>query len=165
MDMMPAAGPQARSCFLAIVMERAVIQGEWGGEKWLARSAVCDGSLPGAPRRVLVERDDLTQILFPGCRIELTPKESEGYLLNVSSPRPKIFVMWRMHDGLAHPDLLSVSYHEGARWMDNEENVDSVPLPEALRPWIAAFADAHYVPEKKGGRYATNKDKGRMGHF
>jgi hypothetical protein len=33
-----------------------------------------------------------------------------------------------------------------------------------LLPWIADFVDAHYRPEpQKAKRYASNKDKGRMG--
>jgi len=154
------------ACSVSVVMERMALQSRWVDEKWSAKGAVCDGSEAGAPERVIMQREGLTHVLFPGCRIVLTPKEAEGYFLNISSPEPKIFVMWRMHDALARPELLTVSYHEGARWMDSEENVDSVALPEVLRPWLAQYAAANYRPEpKKPKRYASNKDKGRMGHF
>jgi len=33
-------------------------------------------------------------------------------------------------------------------------------------PWIREFAERHYKPEpKKPKRYASNKDKGRMGRI
>ncbi|MNC93771.1 hypothetical protein D3C83_104780 [compost metagenome] len=71
-----------------------------------------------------------------------------------------------MHDEIARPDLLTVSYHEGARWMDSDENVDGVALPPELLPWIVEFLEQHYHPEPpQPKRYASNKDKGRMGHF
>ena len=50
--------------------------------------------------------------------------------------------------------------------MDSDEKVDGVPLPAELVPWIREFAVRHYKPEpKKQKRYASNKDKGRMGRF
>jgi hypothetical protein len=157
---------ESTACYVSVIMERATVASRWGGETWTARGVVCDGSAPGAPERVIVEREGLTQILFPGCRIALTPKEAEGYLLNLSSPEPKIFVMWRLHENLARPEHLTVSYQEGARWMDSEENVDGVPLPNELRPWIAQYAADNYKPEpKKPKRYASSKDKGRMGNY
>ncbi len=159
-----ATGPTA--CSVGVIMERLTLTGPWGGESWSAKGVVCDGSAPGAPERVIVQGDGMTQILFPGLEIALTRQEAEGYFLNISSPEPKIFVMWRLHDNVARPELLTVSYHEGARWMDNEEHVDCVPLPGELRPWLAQFAAENYKPEpKKPKRYASNKDKGRMGHF
>jgi hypothetical protein len=84
--------------------------------------------------------------------------------MNITSPQPKVFVMWRMHDAIARPEMLTVSYNEGARWMDSDEHVDGVPLPPELLPWIGQFAELHYKPEpRKPRRYASNKDKGRMG--
>lgn len=164
MDTTPPNDPSA--CTVSIIMERVPVASRWAGEKWTATTALCDRSAPGAPQQVIVEREGLTRIRFPGCRIALTPKEAEGYFLNISSPEPRIFVMWRLHDDIAWPELLTVSYHEGARWMDNEENVDGVPLPDELRPWISRYAAANYKPEpKKPKRYASNKDKGRMGNY
>jgi hypothetical protein len=86
--------------------------------------------------------------------------------MHITSPQPKVFVLWRMHEEIARPDLLTVSYHEGARWMDSDENVDGVALPPELLPWIVEFLEQHYRPEPpKPKRYASSKDKGRMGHF
>ena len=58
-----------------------------------------------------------------------------------------------------------MSYNEGARWADSGETVDGVPLPAELLPWVAQFVEEHYEPEPpKARRYASNKDRGRMGH-
>ncbi len=70
-----------------------------------------------------------------------------------------------MHDELARPERVTVSYHEGARWMDSDEKVDGVPLPAELVPWIREFATLHYKPEpKKQKRYASNRDKAAWAH-
>ena len=156
----------ARSYPLAVIMERTALTSRWASEKWEAKGVVQDASAPGSTPRRIVEREGLTQVLFPGHRLDLRRDEAEGYWLNISSPTPKVFVLWRLIDDLAQPQMLTVSYAEGARWMDSGEQVDSVSVPHDLLPWMVAFVEAHYKPEpRKPRRYASNKDKGRMGHF
>jgi hypothetical protein len=146
---------------IAVIMERVRLANRWATERWEAKGVVRDMSPPGSAERVIVSEERITQMLFPGFVLKLHPDEAEGYLYNVTSPEPKVFVMWRMRDEIARPEFLSVSYHEGARWMDTEENVGGVALPTDLLPWIADFAAAHYRPEaRKKVRYASSKDKG-----
>jgi len=151
---------------LAIIMEHVVLDNRWAAERWEAKGAVRDVSPPDSAQRVIVRGEKLTQVLFPGHLLRLHRDEAEGYYLNITSPQPKVFVLWRMRDEQAQPERLTVSYHEGARWMDSDEHVDGVPLPAELLPWISEFVEQHYRPEpNKPKRYASNKDKGRMGGF
>jgi hypothetical protein len=115
---------------------------------------------------VIVKNADCTQFLYPGHRLELTRDEAEGYYLNITSPEPKVFVLWRWIDGTAKPQRLTVSYGEGTRWADSGEQVDGVLVPPDLLAWMAGFVDANYRPEPpKPRRYASSKDKGRMGRL
>lgn len=149
----------------AVVMERIALTNRWVSEKWEAKCVVPDLD-PQAEPRVVQDSADLTQIIFPGLQIVLRRDEVEGYQMNITSPEPKIFVLWRMHEAVAKPEMLTVSYNEGARWMDSDESVDSVPLPVELVPWIARYCEQNYRPEpRKKPKYATNKDKGRMGNW
>lgn len=151
---------------VAVIMERVKLANRWVQEQWGARAVLCDDAGAGTPHRVLVQHDDLLQILFPGQRIALRQDEAEGYYMNVTSPQPHVFVLWRMQGDIARPELLTVSYHEGARWMDSDEHVDGVPLPAELLPWISEFVERNYRPEQpKAKRYASNKDRGRMGRY
>lgn len=145
---------------VAVVMTcRALPGNRWLSEQWEASAVV----LGAAPQAATLEPG---QHLYPGLDIRLYRDEAEGYLYNIQSPEPKVFVMWRMHDDVARPERVTVSYHEGARWMDSDEKVDGVPLPAELIPWIRTFAELNYRPEpKKPKRYASNKDRGRMGHI
>ena len=150
---------------VAVIMERVKIEHRWASERWEAKGVVRDIEPAGSGERVIVADERITQILFPGFTLKLHPDEAEGYLYNITSPQPKVFVMWRMQDSVARPARLTVSYHEGARWMDAEETVDGVALPPDLVPWIGEFAAAHYKPEtKKKKRYASSKDKGVASH-
>jgi hypothetical protein len=155
-----------RSHALAVIMQRTALVNRWATEKWEAKGVLEDLGAPGSAPKVIVEHEGLTQMLHPGLRLRLQRDEAEGYYLNLTSPEPKVFVLWRMVDDIARPQMLTVSYGEGTRWADSGEQVDGVPIPVDLLPWIAAFVDAHYRPEpKKEKRYASNKDQGRMGRF
>ena len=152
---------------VAVVMERVRLADRWATERWEAKGVVRDTAPPGAGESVIVADERAMQVLFPGFTLKLHPDEAEGYVYNITSPQPKVFVMWRVHeDGIARPAGLTVSYHEGARWMDSEEAVAGVALPPDLMQWIAEFAAEHYKPEepKKKKRYASSKDKGVASH-
>ncbi len=149
---------------VAVVMQRGATANRWVSEMWEAKGVVRDGAAPGTSYRVIVREQTLTQFLFPGHVIRLQRGEAEGYYLNITSAEPKVFILWRMLDEVAQPVMLSVSYHQGARWADSGESVDGVPIPEELLPWIGEFVEQNYEPEPpKQKRYASNKDKGRMG--
>jgi hypothetical protein len=147
---------------IAVIMERVRLTNRWATERWEAKGVVRDVMPAGSGERVIVDDESAMQILFPGFTLKLHPDEAEGYIYNITSPQPKVFIMWRLgDDGIARPESLSVSYHEGARWMDSEETVGGVALPPELLPWIAEFAAEHYKPEpRKKVRYASSKDKG-----
>jgi hypothetical protein len=155
------------ACRVAVIMERAALRNRWLDEKWEAKGVVQEVeavTAAGSAPRVIVRTERTTQLLFPGHRIELKRDEAEGYYLNLTSPEPKVFVLWRFVDDVAQPQRLTVSYGEGARWADSGEQVDGVAIPAELIPWIAEYVEAHYRPEPpKPKRYASSRDKGRMG--
>jgi hypothetical protein len=149
---------------MAVIMQRSALTNRWATEMWEATGVVPDQAPRGTPERVIVRDEKLMQILFTGHEIRLVRDEAEGYYLNLTSPQPKVFVLWRMRDEIARPEFLSVSYNEGTRWADSGESVDGVPIPAELLPWIGEFVEQHYRPEPaKAKRYASSRDKGRMG--
>lgn len=143
---------------VAVIMERKVLANKWADFQWEAIGVVPDDGRDSVPRRIY-EDARRAQWLFPGFALELYIDEAEGYFANITSPEPRLFVMWRLEDELARPVLITVSYHEAARMMDANEQVDGVPLPVDIRDWMAEFTARHYKPEagKKGGRYASSK--------
>ena len=93
--------------------------------------------------------------LFPGFAVELFRDDAEGYHLNLASPAPCWFVMWRMDEDtgtntpLARPVAVSLSYHDAGRWLDAQESVEQVPAAPEVLEGLRAFVDAHYQPEPK----------------
>jgi uncharacterized protein DUF3305 len=164
MNHMTETQAKATSYPVAVIMERAALSNRWVAERWETKGVVHDTAPAGAPARTIFQSDSVQHVLFPGYRVKLQRHEAEGYYLNITSPQPKVFVLWRMRDDGPRPELLTVSYNEGTRWADSGESVDGVPLPVGLLRWIADFVAEHYQPEPpQRKRYATNKDRGRMG--
>ncbi len=137
---------------VAVQIERLHQPSRW--EDWSFRIVdvlLDEGQFGAAPRPL---RDDGHSALFlhPGLEVTLHRDEAEGYHLNLSSGAPVWFVMWRSDDAdpsRAWPELVTLSYNEGARLMDAQERVDNVPLPQAVREWLQSYTDEHYRPEPK----------------
>lgn len=137
-----------------VVMERVPLTSRWASERWQP-AAVSIGTAQSPRPGATLERGDARgeQWRFRGFEIELNRSEAEGYWLNMTTPNPRVFVMWRMsEDGAtppAHPVIVTVSYHEAARFMDGGEQVDNVPMSPEIAEWVQAFIAANYKPEPR----------------
>lgn len=131
---------------------------KWVSEHWEAIGVVPHQGNPGPGRRIRADAVS-EQWLHAGLRLELLRDEAENYLLNVTAPEPRVFVMWRRdEDALPRPVLVTASYGAAAGLMDAGEQVDGVPMPAEIRDWVLAFAQHHYRPPEncKGRRYASS---------
>jgi len=145
----------------SVIMERTRGHDRWATERWEAKEILRDMPAGNRTQRVVHSDESTQRILFPGLPLRLDPREAEGYYLNITSPQPKVFVLWRMAGEIARPEHITASYSEGAGWADSGENVDSVALPDELLPRIANLVAEHYRPEpRREPRYASSKDKG-----
>jgi hypothetical protein len=141
---------------VAVLVERVPLANRWVSEQWRVAGVEPDAAPHAAPRK---QTEDAARTLWrcPGFDIELQRSEAEGYFLNVSSPEPKVFVMWRdpQADGGADEELrllphrVTVSYNEAGRLLDGGERVDAVPLPSEILAWMRPFVVEHYRPEPK----------------
>ncbi|MBT9455442.1 MAG: DUF3305 domain-containing protein [Burkholderiaceae bacterium] len=140
---------------LAVVMQRERQPNRWENWRHSLAEVVADEPLFGSAPRLLHEEGGVARFLHPGFTVELFRDEGEGYHLNLTSGAPVFFVMWRIDDedpSVATPQNVSLSYNEAGRWLDAQERVDNVPLPEDVRAWLAAYTEANYSPEVKQRR-------------
>jgi hypothetical protein len=137
-----------------VVMERVSLDNPWVDELWRP-AAVEPAATPGVEEgtSACIQDDAYARRWrVAGHEIELHPSEGEGYYLNLTSPAPCVFVMWRMHDEgqpPARPVVVTVSYNQAGRMLDGGERVDNVPMPEAILNWMRPFVAAHYKPEPR----------------
>ena len=140
-----SATPSAR---IAVIMQHRVIDSPWQDDVW-EPVGVLESYVGASAPRLIVDERDVTQWLYPDLEILLQRGEAQGYFHNMTASIPYVFVLWRMEDGRAVPQYVSVSYDEASRWMDGGAQVDAVAMPAAMRDWVRAFVEQHYRPEPK----------------
>jgi hypothetical protein len=129
---------------VAVVMEHVRLRDRWETERWEAVGVI--PFPPDSGERRLHTEEGREQFLFSGLEISLYRDECEGYLANLTGAHPKVFVAWRIEDGVARPWRVTVSYNEAARLMDGGEQVDGVPMPPEIAAWLGPYAEANYRP-------------------
>lgn len=170
---MPADAPNRVE--VAVVMRREPVSGpmsRWQRWRWVLADVLSGdvleqlelpaaaGPLPLEPAAVEPGASDVPEQashwLYPGFALELHPDDLEGYYLNLSSPQPCCWVMWRPDEAVLPdgspaplPQIATLSYHDAGRWLDAQERVDQVPAPAAVVAWLAAYVEARYRPEPK----------------
>ncbi|HEY1058764.1 MAG TPA: DUF3305 domain-containing protein [Limnobacter sp.] len=79
--------------------------------------------------------------------------ELQGYFLNLDTEQPFVFFMVRYPEDnrLNCPTVedVTLSYDEAARWMDSNEEVQTLAMPEAVRSWLSELVAERYKPEPK----------------
>jgi len=130
-------------------MRRRETQKRWAGVIWEPWGLLPADAIKGGGPRLLVEDAGAAQWLYPDFELKLKRDEAEGYYLNVSSPEPSVFVMWRMEEDRGVPQYLTVSYDEASRWMDGGEQVDRLPMPPEIFAWAGEWVEKNYRPEPK----------------
>lgn len=142
---------------MAVLMRCEAVQGamaRWQSHRWVLADVVPQEAGFGLVPRCLRQTDDEVLWLYPGWPLELFSDDAEGYWLNLTSPTPSCFVMWRLQEDTpgeprAVPQALSLSYHDAGRWLDAQETVENVPASPEVVERLKAFTDAFYVPEVK----------------
>jgi len=130
----------------SVIMLRRSIANRWQSEAWEPWSVLADNSTAGEPR-LLVDEHGVQQWLHSGFELVLHRDELDGYYLNVSTERPKVFVLWIVDEGRGRPLQLTASYHEASRWMDAGHTMDGVPMPLETFAWVGDYVERNYRPE------------------
>ena len=160
---------------VAVVMRREPVSGpmsRWQSWRWVLADVLSGEALlsldaqdlPAAAGPLPLESaagasgasDQASHWLYPGLALELHPDDLEGYYLNLSSPQPCCWVMWRPDEAVLPdgspaplPQIATLSYHDAGRWLDAQERVEQVPAPAAVVAWLAAYVESRYQPEPK----------------
>jgi hypothetical protein len=129
---------------------------QWQSWRWVLEDVVIESVDFGADPRCLMQDDNCQRWLHPGLVVELFKDDAEGYQLNLTTPSPCWFVLYRLDEEatageplLARPAAVSLSYHDAGRWLDAQELVEQVPAPAEVVQWVQAFVDEYYQPEVK----------------
>ncbi len=147
---------------VAVIVGRRALASRWQSHVWEAIGVIPERGGSPAPRLLMKDSAE-EQWLHGGLELKLYRDEAESYYLNLSSRQPCVFVVLRMEELLAVPKFITVSYGEAARFMDANEQVDSVPMPRDVSDWLQAFVEAHYRPKPEKRSRPPSFDGARRG--
>lgn len=89
-------------------------------------------------------------------KVEVYQDQLQGYFLNLDTETPYVFfcVRYPEDNKSLMPTVFSatLSYDEAARWMDSNEDVQTLPMPAPVASWLAELVQARYQPEPKKRR-------------
>lgn len=149
---------------VSVVMQRTPLANPWQSHQWRPAEVLIAPVTQESPP-VCLRRDEAdTRWLFSGFYIKLFTDEAEGYFLNISSPVPCWFIMYRLEEisgeEVAVPKFVTLSYHQASRLMDGGETVETVPAPPEIVERLQAFVADQYKPEPKKKRLKPSFEGG-----
>lgn len=107
-----------------------------------------------SPAEVPLEQGD--EELVQTLKVEVYQDQLQGYFLNLDTEAPYVFfcVRYPEDNKTLRPSVFeaTLSYDEAARWMDSNEEVQTLPLPGPVASWLAELVQARYQPEPKQRR-------------
>lgn len=138
---------------IGVVVERHAIESRWATHRWHP-GAVLLGVPEAAPWTMLSEEGGVARYYAGAATITLVPSEAESYLYNLAIRVPQVWIVLRpcapRPDG-RDVELESVTVAAGEAEVlagGIDIIVESVPMPEEIAAWVAAFVAAHPAAPK-----------------
>lgn len=158
---------------VGIVIEKRPSQSRWISHTWKP-VAILPGAAPTSEWRLLSRTDDGVETYhIATLPILLHRKETEAYLVNLSTNPPCVYVVLEENADPDDPDApdvaavrATVSPFEAQDFLDTGEDiVEPVAMPEGMIAWLKEFADRHHVQEifKKRKRKPHTEEEARFG--
>lgn len=156
---------------MGVVVERREIDNRWQKHSWRAAAVI-----PGAPDApadwtILRDGDGWTHFHAATLDLQLFPRETQGYKVNLSDAVPSVFVVLRQdEEGESpydiFPFLVTACPYEAQDYLDSGEDiVDRVPMPQGLIAWVQAYIDRNHQEETFVKRKRRAYDPNDAGGF
>ena len=156
---------------LGVVVERRELDNRWQRFAWKP-VAVIPGAPPITLWRELVRGERFVRWHAATLPLELHRAETEAYRVNLSGRSPAIYVVLRKSPPTERtagnevaPFLVTASPYDAEGYLEGDDVVEAVPMPQALIAWVQAFVERHHVDQpfvkrKRKRAKAENGDAG-----
>jgi Protein of unknown function (DUF3305) len=138
---------------LGVVVERRELDNPWQRWAWKA-VAVLPGAPPVEAWRELMRDERAVRWHAATLALQLHRAETEAYRVNLAGRSPAIYVVLRKVQPSERtagnefaPFLVSASPYEAEGYMEGEDLVEAVPMPQGLLAWVQAFVERHHVDQ------------------
>jgi hypothetical protein len=141
------------SMALGVVVERRELDNRWQRWAWKA-VAVIPGAPPIEAWRELMRGDRFVRWHAATMPLVLHRIETEAYRVNLSGRSPAIYVVLRKVEPSERtagndvaPFVVTASPYDAEGYMEGDDLVEAVPMPDGLIAWVQAFIDRHHVDQ------------------
>lgn len=137
---------------LGVVVERRRSDHPWQDHGWRP-VAVLPGAAEVAAWRLVAEGPGWQHYHAGTLALELFPKETEAYRINLTAAQPSVYVILRWRetgDGReVEPFHLTASAEEVQDYLDaGNDVIEAVPMPPVVRRWVEDYVAGHHQPER-----------------
>lgn len=150
---------------VGVIVERRKAKTMWADFVWQPVEVVVPPP-PLEPWSVMREEGGTTRFFAGRFTMELHPRETVSYKMNLDSGEPSIYIVLREDAGAPRGvrlELASPSPAEAEAYMEGGmATVDKVPMDEDITAWLAAYMDAFHVEEQFRKR-KRGRDKPQSG--
>jgi len=149
---------------VGVIVERRKAKNPWVDFVWQPVEAVIVLP-PLEPWSVMREEGTTTRFYAGSFTMELHPRETVSYKMNLDSGEPAIYVVLREDSSMPQGvrlELASPSPAEAEAYMDGSATVDKVPMDEDITAWLVAYMQAFHVEEQFRKR-KRGRDKPKSG--
>ena len=121
--------------------------------RWSTKTCKVVGILPYKNEKIKLKHTEGSKIFHISLNISLYRGETEGYLLNLSTKRPKVYVMSRFNDDSLINELLvpfhaTVCPYEAQDYSDDTDTqIDAVEMPEFIYLILTDFVNKNHKEE------------------
>jgi hypothetical protein len=162
---------------LGVVVERRELDNRW--QRWTWRPvAVIPGAPPVEAWRELMRGDRFVRWHAATLPLELHRAETEAYRVNLAGRSPAIYVVLRRiqpsertADNEMCPFAVTASPYDAEGYMEGDDLVEAVAMPDGLIAWVQAFIERHHVDQpfvkrkRKGAKAADGGAEGQAEGF
>jgi Protein of unknown function (DUF3305) len=153
---------------LGVVLERRELDNRWQRFGWKS-VAVIPGAPPVDQWRELVRGERFVRWHAATLPLELHRSETEAYRVNLSGRSPAVYVVLRNLEPSERtagndvgPFVVTASPYDAEGYMEGDDLVEAVPMPEGMIAWVQAFVERHHVDqpfEKRKRRRPEARDE------
>ena len=147
------------SLAIAVVMEKQPSSHPWADFRYDAIGVVVrDDDTESSVSRIYQD-GEIEHFLVTGLTLRLHLDECESYYHNLMSPEPGCFIVASQPDNsddMPLPYLVSLSFDEVHAYLEGDEQIYSVKIPQQLYQWAEAYVLTNYVAIKKTKRKLKN---------
>ena len=145
-----------------VIERREKKRSRWSYTEWKATAVLTGNTIEnGRPEKHLLYEDaECRRYLWKNFVIELLKDGADSYWNNLMATNPALFVFCRADEETeeVEPFLVTANYDEIIGYLEVEDEVFSVPIPQQIYQWLERYIVNNYIPPERRKRRRVNWD-------